>query len=173
MDGDPVEYCWSACDGSRPGIDADEHERIFERFCRGRHATDTRARGSGIGLSLVKHIAESHGGRVQVTSPWTHSRGERLRDPHPYCDLRPTERPARYALGARPELLGVKTGSTQTALPLCSLSREAASLAKERRALARADIATTRSQSQAAPRGAKCVISPPISTTTTRLGKLG
>ncbi len=36
---------------------------------RGRHAAETRARGSGIGLSLVKHIAESHGGRVRVESP--------------------------------------------------------------------------------------------------------
>lgn len=52
-----------------PGIEKDEHERIFERFVRGRHATSTRARGSGIGLSLVKHIAQSHGGRVLVMSP--------------------------------------------------------------------------------------------------------
>jgi two-component system phosphate regulon sensor histidine kinase PhoR len=54
-----------------PGIDPDEQGRIFERFVRGRRAGETRARGSGIGLALVKHIAESHGGRVEVQSPVT------------------------------------------------------------------------------------------------------
>jgi two-component system phosphate regulon sensor histidine kinase PhoR len=54
-----------------PGIDPEDRDRIFERFVRGKQAGETRARGSGIGLSLVKHIAESHGGRVRVTSPVT------------------------------------------------------------------------------------------------------
>jgi two-component system phosphate regulon sensor histidine kinase PhoR len=51
------------------GIDPDEQDRIFERFVRGRRAAEQRARGSGIGLALVKHIAESHGGSVRVRSP--------------------------------------------------------------------------------------------------------
>jgi len=54
-----------------PGIDPDERERIFERFVRGRRAGEQRIRGSGIGLSLVKHIAESHGGTIEVQSPVT------------------------------------------------------------------------------------------------------
>jgi two-component system phosphate regulon sensor histidine kinase PhoR len=54
-----------------PGIEREEQDRIFERFVRGRHAGETRARGSGIGLALVKHIAESHGGKVGVLSPVT------------------------------------------------------------------------------------------------------
>jgi two-component system phosphate regulon sensor histidine kinase PhoR len=52
-----------------PGIDRDEQGRIFDRFVRGRVAYEHRVRGSGIGLALVKHIAEAHGGKVQVQSP--------------------------------------------------------------------------------------------------------
>jgi two-component system, OmpR family, phosphate regulon sensor histidine kinase PhoR len=51
-----------------PGIAPDEHKRIFERFYRTRDARGTNVRGSGIGLSLVKHIAEAHGGTVSVDS---------------------------------------------------------------------------------------------------------
>ncbi|HEX6838675.1 MAG TPA: HAMP domain-containing sensor histidine kinase, partial [Polyangia bacterium] len=51
-----------------PGIPQEEHRRIFERFYRTRQARGTNVRGSGIGLSLVKHIAEAHGGTVTVDS---------------------------------------------------------------------------------------------------------
>jgi two-component system phosphate regulon sensor histidine kinase PhoR len=54
-----------------PGISTDDQTRIFERFVRGHRASERKIRGSGIGLALVKHIAESHGGRVFVTSPTT------------------------------------------------------------------------------------------------------
>jgi two-component system phosphate regulon sensor histidine kinase PhoR len=45
-----------------PGIPNDALRRVFERFYRGPHTNPTR--GSGIGLSLVKHIAQAHGGRA-------------------------------------------------------------------------------------------------------------
>jgi len=51
-----------------PGIAKEEQGRIFERFYRASNARVGNVRGSGIGLSLVKHIAEAHGGRVTVTS---------------------------------------------------------------------------------------------------------
>jgi two-component system phosphate regulon sensor histidine kinase PhoR len=49
-----------------PGIVPEDRKRIFERFVRGRLATGQQVRGSGIGLALVKHIAEAHGGRAWV-----------------------------------------------------------------------------------------------------------
>ncbi|MBK8255168.1 MAG: HAMP domain-containing histidine kinase [Polyangiaceae bacterium] len=52
-----------------PGIDPDDRERIFERFVRGKNAGEKQVRGSGIGLALVKHIAESHGGEISVHTP--------------------------------------------------------------------------------------------------------
>jgi signal transduction histidine kinase len=50
------------------GIPAGEHARIFEKFYRvGRSDTQGR-RGSGVGLALVRHVVEAHGGRVTVES---------------------------------------------------------------------------------------------------------
>jgi two-component system phosphate regulon sensor histidine kinase PhoR len=51
-----------------PGIPAEDRKRIFERFVRGKAATEARIRGSGIGLALVKSIAEAHGGKTWVES---------------------------------------------------------------------------------------------------------
>jgi len=54
-----------------PGLSLEEQANVFERFARGRDAKAKRIRGSGIGLSLVQHIAESHGGTIDVRSPVT------------------------------------------------------------------------------------------------------
>lgn len=47
-----------------PGIAAAERERVFEPFYRPEGARETGS-GWGLGLSLVKQIAEHHGGRVE------------------------------------------------------------------------------------------------------------
>jgi signal transduction histidine kinase len=51
-----------------PGIPAAEHEKIFERFYRRGSELRRETQGVGIGLSIVKHIVEAHGGRVLVQS---------------------------------------------------------------------------------------------------------
>ncbi|MEP7271877.1 MAG: HAMP domain-containing sensor histidine kinase [Acidobacteriota bacterium] len=50
------------------GIPAGEREKIFERFHRVGTGLVHDVKGSGLGLSLVKHIVEAHSGRVSVTS---------------------------------------------------------------------------------------------------------
>jgi len=50
------------------GIAREEQAKIFEKFYRvGRSDTQGR-RGSGVGLALVRHVAEAHGGDVTVES---------------------------------------------------------------------------------------------------------
>lgn len=51
-----------------PGIPLSEHERIFERFYRTGSELRRETPGVGLGLSIVKHLAEVHSGRVLVRS---------------------------------------------------------------------------------------------------------
>lgn len=51
-----------------PGIPADEQPHIFDPFFRGRRAVSDQIHGAGLGLDLVKKIADAHGGSVQVRS---------------------------------------------------------------------------------------------------------
>ncbi len=47
------------------GIPPEEQKRVFERFFRG---SNPHSPGSGLGLSIVRAIANAHGGRVQLWS---------------------------------------------------------------------------------------------------------
>jgi signal transduction histidine kinase len=51
-----------------PGIPKNEQAQIFDAFYRGKRATADQIRGTGLGLNLVKKIAEAHGGRVLLHS---------------------------------------------------------------------------------------------------------
>lgn len=50
------------------GIDPQELPMVFERFYRGAKAHQSRAAGSGLGLSIVRSIVDMHNGRVAITS---------------------------------------------------------------------------------------------------------
>lgn len=50
------------------GIAPQELPHIFEPFYRGKEVSAAQIRGNGLGLSLVKHIVDAHGGRVVVES---------------------------------------------------------------------------------------------------------
>lgn len=59
--------CLSVVDEG-PGMSADDIARIGQPFAQGQSAQAVDARGSGLGLSLVKTLAELHKGRLEIRS---------------------------------------------------------------------------------------------------------
>lgn len=55
---------WVSIADSGPGVAPNERERIFERFYQGKKSP--RGTGYGLGLAIVRSIAEIHRGRVEV-----------------------------------------------------------------------------------------------------------
>jgi len=54
-------------DDAGPGVPLDEHEQVFQRFYRGRAAHDRGiARGTGLGLALVRDHVQTFGGTIIV-----------------------------------------------------------------------------------------------------------
>jgi signal transduction histidine kinase len=54
-------------DDAGPGVPPDEREQVFQRFFRGRAAHDRGvARGTGLGLALVRDHVQSFGGTITV-----------------------------------------------------------------------------------------------------------
>lgn len=51
-----------------PGIPAEHLPRLFERFYRVDKSRAKMSGGSGLGLSIVKHIVKAHGSQITVIS---------------------------------------------------------------------------------------------------------
>ena len=60
-----------------PGVAAEDASRVFDRFWRSNDARHLP--GSGLGLSIVKDVAESHGGSVTLERPIDGGGGARFR----------------------------------------------------------------------------------------------
>jgi two-component system phosphate regulon sensor histidine kinase PhoR len=55
-----------------PGIAPREQKRVFDKFYRGSDPLSRSIEGTGLGLSMVKHIVTGHGGKVSVASDLGH-----------------------------------------------------------------------------------------------------
>ena len=51
-----------------PGINIQKADKIFEPFYQDKEKSETAAKGSGLGLSIVKKIIQAHGGNVQASN---------------------------------------------------------------------------------------------------------
>lgn len=73
------------------GISPEALPHVFERFFRSEQIQARKARGTGLGLSMVHSIVESHGGKVEVESRENHGAIFRVRLP---CLGPPPDRPS-------------------------------------------------------------------------------
>jgi two-component system, OmpR family, sensor kinase len=89
-----------------PGVPAELRERVFERFVRG---GGDRSTSSGLGLSIVRAVAESHGGSVELQDAAAGTRFV-VRLP-PVASQDPTR------MSASPAIDAVPSASSSTATP--------------------------------------------------------
>ena len=59
-----------------PGIQAEDIDRIFERFYTDRPASEGFGQNSGLGLSISRQIAEAHGGTLKAENIIDRATGE-------------------------------------------------------------------------------------------------
>lgn len=62
------EKCWVglSVEDTGPGISAEERERLFQRFFRGKAGRASTLPGTGLGLAIVKQVMDLHQGRIEV-----------------------------------------------------------------------------------------------------------
>jgi two-component system sensor histidine kinase ChvG len=58
--------CVTTIEDNGPGIQAENIDRIFERFYTDRPESEGFGQNSGLGLSISRQIAEAHGGSLRA-----------------------------------------------------------------------------------------------------------
>lgn len=88
------------------GIEEQKQELIFEVFRQSDESINRRFGGSGLGLSIVRHLVSLLGGSIDLKSP-----SERIREEHPGSDfiVRIPVTPAKSAPGRRPSAEALDT----------------------------------------------------------------
>jgi len=62
------QQIWISVADDGPGLSAQDLPRVFQRFWKGDRASSREDGRSGLGLAIVRQIAEGHGGQVTVRS---------------------------------------------------------------------------------------------------------
>lgn len=61
-------WIWMSVEDEGPGIAPEDQDRVFQRFWRGDPREGREEGRSGLGLTIVRQIAEAHGGEVKLAS---------------------------------------------------------------------------------------------------------
>jgi signal transduction histidine kinase len=61
-------WVWMSVEDEGPGIAVEDQDRVFQRFWRGDPREGREEGRSGLGLTIVRQIAEAHGGEVKLAS---------------------------------------------------------------------------------------------------------
>lgn len=136
--GGEVEVEIAAADGTvrvdvtdtGPGIDPDFLPFVFERFRQADGSTTRRYGGLGLGLAIVRHLVELHGGRVGAGN--RDGGGARFWIELPAQAAPATEPPARAAEGPRANAAGPLAGMRLLLVEDQEDAREVLGLALER-----------------------------------------
>ena len=66
--GEQDNHAWLLIEDSGPGVDEEEYARVFDRFYRvGGDQNRSKVRGSGLGLSIVSDIAQTHDAQIVLS----------------------------------------------------------------------------------------------------------
>lgn len=66
--GAEAPWIWMSVEDEGPGIAHEDQERVFQRFWRGDPREGRTEGRSGLGLTIVRQVAEAHGGQVKLAS---------------------------------------------------------------------------------------------------------